>query len=80
MRTDLVGRASDALQSQLGLLVKEMGLSPMYLAVPPCCVLQAGLLYRAIKLHVRLHNWQRALDLARKHKQHVDTVLMYRQR
>eukprot|EP00879_Flechtneria_rotunda_P009285 GHRR01009720.1.p1 GENE.GHRR01009720.1~~GHRR01009720.1.p1 ORF type:complete len:478 (+),score=231.72 GHRR01009720.1:1464-2897(+) len=43
-------------------------------------LLQAGLLYRAIKTHVRLHNWQRALDLARKHKQHIDTVLMYRHR
>jgi intraflagellar transport protein 80 len=44
------------------------------------CLLQAGLVHRAIKLHVRLHNWQRALDLARKHQQHVDTVLMYRRR
>lgn len=43
-------------------------------------VAQAGLVYRALKLHVRLHNWQRALALAVKHKQHVDTVLMYRQR
>lgn len=42
--------------------------------------MQAGLVYRAVKLHVRLHNWQRALDLAVKHKQHLDTVLMYRQR
>jgi intraflagellar transport protein 80 len=42
--------------------------------------MQAGLIYRAVKLHVRLHNWQRALDLAVKHKQHLDTVLMYRQR
>jgi intraflagellar transport protein 80 len=44
------------------------------------CVLQAGLVYKAIKLHVRLHNWQRALGLARKHQQHVDTVLMHRRR
>ncbi|KAF6258571.1 intraflagellar transport protein 80 [Scenedesmus sp. NREL 46B-D3] len=43
-------------------------------------LLQAGLVYRAIKLHVRLHNWQRALDLARKHQQHQDTVLMHRRR
>jgi intraflagellar transport protein 80 len=42
--------------------------------------MQAGLVYRAVKLHVRLHNWQRALDVAVKHKQHLDTVLMYRQR
>lgn len=46
----------------------------------PFVCMQAGLIYRAVKLHVRLHNWQRALDLAVKHKQHLDTVLMYRQR
>jgi len=44
------------------------------------CCLQAGLLYRAIKLWIRLHKWQRALQLAHKHQQHVDTVLMYRRR
>lgn len=41
---------------------------------------QAGLVYRAIKLHIRLFNWDRALDLAQKHKQHVDTVLYHRAR
>lgn len=47
----------------------------------PCgCCVQAGLVYRAVKLRVRLHHWQRALELAAKHKQHVETVLMYRQR
>lgn len=48
--------------------------------LPVGCAVQAGLVYRAIKLRVRLHHWQRALDLAVKHKQHVDAVLMYRQR
>jgi hypothetical protein len=36
--------------------------------------------YRAIKLRTRLHHWQRALALARQHKQHIDTVLMLRGR
>lgn len=44
------------------------------------CLVQAGLVYRAVKLHVRLHNWQHSLELAVKQKQHLDTVLMYRQR
>lgn len=47
-------------------------------AAPNC--MQAGLVYRAIKMHVKLHSWQRALELAQKHNQHVDTVLMYRRR
>ena len=37
------------------------------------------LLYRAIKMNVRLFRWRRALDLAVDHKSHVDTVLWYRQ-
>lgn len=37
-------------------------------------------LYRAIKLHIRLHRWTDALELALKHQTHVDTVLAYRQR
>jgi len=43
-------------------------------------LLQAGLVYRAIKLHVRMHNWVRALEVAQKHQQHVNTVLLYRRR
>jgi intraflagellar transport protein 80 len=38
------------------------------------------LLYRAIKMNVRLFKWQRALELAVNHKQHVDTVLFYRKK
>jgi hypothetical protein len=59
--------------------VKQPGQGYFLLLLLRGCV-QAGLVYRAVKLHVRLHNWQRALDLAVKHKQHLDTVLMYRQR
>lgn len=43
-------------------------------------LLGAGLVYRAVKLNVKLFRWQRALELAQKHRQHVDTVLLYRSR
>jgi intraflagellar transport protein 80 len=45
-------------------------------------LLQASppLVYRALKLNVRLARWQRALDIAVQHQSHVDTVLWYRQR
>jgi intraflagellar transport protein 80 len=36
--------------------------------------------YRAIKLNLNLFRWTRALDLALKHKVHVETVLAYRQK
>ena len=36
--------------------------------------------YRAIKLNINLFRWNRALDLAIKHKIHIDTVLAYRQK
>lgn len=41
-------------------------------------LLQAGLIFRAIMLNIQLYNWDRALELAVKHKTHVDTVLGYR--
>jgi len=41
-------------------------------------LLQNKRLYRAIKMHIRLHRWNDALELALKHKTHVDTVLAYR--
>ena len=43
-------------------------------------LLQAGAVYRAIDMHVRLFNWRRALDLAVQHRTHVDTVLYRRAR
>lgn len=44
-------------------------------------LLQAGLIYRAISLNLRLFNWDRALELALLYKKtHLDTVLWYRQR
>merc|ERR1711871_287966 len=42
-------------------------------------LLQAKLIYRCIRMHIRLFNWQRALGLAMDHQIHVDTVLGYRQ-
>jgi len=41
-------------------------------------LIQADLIYRAIKLNIRLFRWQRALSLAIKHRTHIDTVLAYR--
>jgi intraflagellar transport protein 80 len=43
-------------------------------------LLQNKRIYRAIKMNVRLHRWNDALELALKHQTHVDTVLAYRQR
>nr|XP_034988331.1 intraflagellar transport protein 80 homolog isoform X3 [Zootoca vivipara] len=43
-------------------------------------LLQAGLFYQAIQVNINLYNWERALELAVKHKTHVDTVLAYRQK
>ncbi|XP_033883904.1 intraflagellar transport protein 80 homolog [Acipenser ruthenus] len=43
-------------------------------------VLQAGLVYQAIQVHINLYNCDRALELAVKHKTHVDTVLVHRQK
>lgn len=43
-------------------------------------LLQAGLIYRAIQMNIDLFNWDRALELAVKHKTHVDTVLAHRQK
>ncbi len=34
------------------------------------CLAQAGLVFRAIKLNIKLFNWERAMDLAVQHKQH----------
>lgn len=36
------------------------------------------LVYRAIKMNLRLFRWRRALELAVKYRSHIDTVLAYR--
>jgi len=43
-------------------------------------LVQGKLFYRAIKLNVNLFRWDKALNLALTHKQHIDTVLAYRQK
>ncbi|XP_064639074.1 intraflagellar transport protein 80 homolog isoform X2 [Lineus longissimus] len=43
-------------------------------------LLQSGLVFRAIMMNIQLYNWDRALELAVKHKTHVDTVLAFRQK
>ncbi|CAH1781800.1 unnamed protein product [Owenia fusiformis] len=43
-------------------------------------LLQGGLIFRGIMMNIQLYNWDRALELAVKHKTHVDTVLAYRKR
>ncbi|XP_056613594.1 intraflagellar transport protein 80 homolog isoform X1 [Triplophysa dalaica] len=43
-------------------------------------LLQSNLIYHAIQIHINLYNWDRALELAVKHKTHVDTVLAHRQK
>ncbi len=45
-----------------------------------CLLSQGGLLWRAIKLNIKLFRWERALALAQQANVHVDTVLWYRQR
>ncbi|XP_072035269.1 intraflagellar transport protein 80 homolog [Amphiura filiformis] len=42
-------------------------------------LLQASMVFRAIMMNITLYNWDRALELAVKHKTHVDTVLAHRQ-
>merc|ERR1719433_1693967 len=42
-------------------------------------LMQNKRIYRAIKMNIRLHHWNDALELATKHQTHVDTVLAYRQ-
>jgi len=41
-------------------------------------LLGADLVWRAIKMHISLFHWHRALELALKHKTHIDTVCAYR--
>uniref|UniRef100_H2ZBZ1 Anaphase-promoting complex subunit 4 WD40 domain-containing protein n=1 Tax=Ciona savignyi TaxID=51511 RepID=H2ZBZ1_CIOSA len=42
-------------------------------------LIQGGFTYRAIQLNLDLFRWERALELAVKHKTHVDTVLGFRE-
>jgi intraflagellar transport protein 80 len=42
-------------------------------------LMQASLIYRAIEMHCRLYNWERALEIAVMNRTHTDTVLGRRQ-
>ena len=57
----------------------EMALFCGSIAEPEAAFLHAGMVYRAIQLNMDLFRWEKALDLALKHKTHVDTVLWFRQ-
>ncbi|NXG95712.1 IFT80 protein, partial [Loxia leucoptera] len=64
---------------------KESRLAHMLLFSGNCqeaetLLLQAGLVYQAIQININLYNWERALELAVKHRTHVDTVLAYRRK
>lgn len=43
-------------------------------------LLHNGMVYHAILNHITLYNWTSALDLATKHKTHIDTVLYMREK
>ncbi|XP_030758483.1 intraflagellar transport protein 80 homolog isoform X1 [Sitophilus oryzae] len=43
-------------------------------------LLHNGMVFQAIYININMHNWTRALDLATKHKTHVDTVLYLREK
>jgi len=43
-------------------------------------LVQGGWVYRAIKLFIRVFQWEKAFELARTQQQHIDTVLYYRQK
>lgn len=41
-------------------------------------LLQAGLFFKAMKLHVKLFNWERALEIATRYKVPIDILLYFR--
>lgn len=43
-------------------------------------LIEAGLIFRAIHLNIRIFNWDKALTLATKYRTHVDTVLYFRKK
>ncbi|XP_054283963.1 intraflagellar transport protein 80 homolog isoform X2 [Macrosteles quadrilineatus] len=63
-----------------GAQLAEMALLGGNVADAESILLQNGLVFRAIMVNLHTHNWSRALELAVKHKTHVDTVLLHRKR
>lgn len=43
-------------------------------------LLHNGMVFQAIYNHIQFYNWDRALDLALKHKTYIDVVLYLRQK
>ena len=57
----------------------ELALFQRRLSEAEQILLQAGLHFRAIKMHINLFNWEHALELATNYMTHIDTVLAFRQ-
>ncbi|XP_063603960.1 intraflagellar transport protein 80 homolog [Penaeus indicus] len=58
----------------------EMALMGGHTSDAESILLQSGLHFRAIMLNLTTYNFERALQLAIKHRTHVDTVIAFRQR
>ena len=58
----------------------ELALYKRQVQVAEDILLHADLVYRAIRMHLGLFKWGRALELALKYKTHIDTVVAYRAR
>lgn len=58
----------------------EMALMGGHISDAESILLQSGLHFRAIMLNLTTYNFERALQLAIKHRTHVDTVIAFRQR
>ncbi|XP_026683019.1 intraflagellar transport protein 80 homolog [Diaphorina citri] len=68
-----------------GIPVKAAQQAEMYLlggniSEAESILLQHGLIFRAIQVSILTHNWDRALELALRHKTHIDTVLYQRKK
>lgn len=62
------------------LQVSEMALFTGNVKEAESVLLTGGLTFRAIMLNLRLYKWDRALELAMKQGNHIDTVLAFRQK
>ncbi|KAK3862875.1 hypothetical protein Pcinc_031302 [Petrolisthes cinctipes] len=58
----------------------EMALMAGHVGDAEVLLVQSGLIFRSIMLNLTTYNFERALQLAVKHRTHVDTVVAYRQR
>ncbi|XP_045601736.1 intraflagellar transport protein 80 homolog [Procambarus clarkii] len=58
----------------------EMALLGGHIGDAEALLVQSGLFFRAIMLNLTIYNFERALQLAIRHRTHVDTVVAFRQR